>query len=330
MNKKLIAVAISATLAAPVVANAEDGDKSVTVYGRINNALAFTDVEGAEKTTDLSNVSSRFGFKASADIGNGLTATGRYEFATTTDKEQNNISDLRIGTVGISGGFGSVTAGNQWSAYYNTVGTHLDPTYSLGYYLYSSLASGPYRSSNTIKYANDFGPVHLELDYRANDSSEGNDVAEKLAGNGVGIGLSIAATENLTFAVAHDREDRDDLTTDPGSADMSRTAAAIKGTFGSFWGTLAYQNAEDKLTDTEVEQTQLWLGTKFGEKTSALLGLGEIDAGGSASPTAINLGVYHNIGGGLKLYYEGVSLDDDNATDVSSVDKHLLGMRIDF
>ena len=62
MNKKLIAIAVSATLAAPVIASAEEG-KTVTVYGRINNAIAISD-DGAGNSTDLSNVSSRFGFKA--------------------------------------------------------------------------------------------------------------------------------------------------------------------------------------------------------------------------------------------------------------------------
>ena len=127
MNKKLISAAVSAAILAPVAAQAAE----VTVYGRINNAIELRDPDGGDSTTDVSGISSRFGIKATSDLGNGLTASARYEFSTTTDKELNNINDLRIGTVGISGGFGSINIGNQWSAFYNTVGTHIDPTYTI-------------------------------------------------------------------------------------------------------------------------------------------------------------------------------------------------------
>lgn len=361
MNKKLIAMAVSAIVAGPVVAQADEMAKeipvddshahgmahaapSVTLYGRINNALDIKDVEGSDKTTDLSNVSSRFGIKYSADIGNGMTASARYEFATRTDRELHggtslvetaagDISrdrdrfglDTRLGVVGLSGAFGSITAGNQWSAFYNHVGTHLDPSYTLGYYLYSSLVGGPYRASNTVKYANSFGPVSLELDARFNESNEGNDVAEKLAGDGVGIGITINATENFLVALAIDSEDRDN-----DSSNVDRTGIAFKGTFGSFWASLSYQEAEPDGADQTFEQNQIWLGGKFGGSTSWNLGFGQADAGGDADPTAINYGVYHSLGGGLKAYVEGVSLDSDNASDINDIDRILLGMRIDF
>ncbi|MDA7967726.1 MAG: porin, partial [Gammaproteobacteria bacterium] len=178
MNKKLIAAAVAATVA-PVAAQAQ-----VSVYGRINNAVDIKDIRGepaakkssadggttagvartAEEfaafstdnpsTTDISGVASRFGVRYSGDIGGGMTALGRYEFATTTDKEGPGVNDTRIATVGVQGPFGTINVGNQWSAFFNTVGTHVSPTYSLGYYLYSSVAGMPFRASNTVKYSN--------------------------------------------------------------------------------------------------------------------------------------------------------------------------------
>ena len=106
----------------------------------------------------ISGVSSRFGVKYSQEMGNGLTAHGKYEFSTTTDKEGAGINDTRVATVGLSGAFGRIDVGNQWSAYFDTFGTLVSPTYTLGYYLYSSVGGGPFRASNTIKYSNSFGP----------------------------------------------------------------------------------------------------------------------------------------------------------------------------
>ncbi|MGI9318911.1 MAG: porin, partial [bacterium] len=306
MNKKLIAVAVASTLAAPAVY------ADITPYGRINNAIDITDLKGEDNVVDVSNVSSRFGFKGSGDIGNGMTAIGRYEFSTTTDKELNNVNDLRLGYVGLSGGFGTITMGNQWSAYYNSVGTHLSPTYSIGYYLYSVVAQGPFRTSNTIKYANSFGPVSLELDIRVNDSEEDNDVAEKLNGNGGGIGLTFNATDDLAIALAFDNEENNSLVdADTGAVttvdDTERTAIAGKWSFGGNYALiLGYQKAEQG-DDLEVEHTQLYFSAGLGEKTSLLVGFGtaEFDRTGidnDAEPESIFLGVYHNMGGGLRLY----------------------------
>ena len=75
MNKTLIAAAVSTALMAPVAAQAD-----VTLYGRIHNGIAFVDTDGADSTTDLNSGGSRFGIKASSDLGNGLTASAHYEF----------------------------------------------------------------------------------------------------------------------------------------------------------------------------------------------------------------------------------------------------------
>jgi len=340
MNQKLIAIAVISAVVSSASSFAD-----VTVYGRINNAIAVVSPEGGidDNTTDIQNVSSRFGIKASNELDNGLTATGRYEFATQTDRRQDNIAGLRIGTVGISGDFGSVTVGNQWSAFYDTVGTHIDPTYTLGQSLYSSIVGGPYRGSNTIKYSNSFGPIYLEVDGRLNGSAESRDIADTISGNGLGAGISISATDNLTLALAVDSERN---TTAGGVAnpniDTNRVGVAAKlSTDSGFFTMLGYQDTEEEGgVGFEADQTQLWVGTTIGNSTTLMLGLGEtfssVGNHTDISADAVVLGAYYNLGGGLKLWYEGISLDGNGAptADAGTADRnediHLLGMRIDF
>jgi len=324
MNKKLIAVAVSSAVMAPVAAQAAD----VTVYGRINNAIEIRDTDGfrndgGDSTVDVSSISSRFGIKASSDLGNGLTASARYEFATVTDKELPNPADLRIGTVGISGGFGSITVGNQWSAFYDTVGTDIDPTYSVGYVLYSSIVNGPYRGSNTIKYANSFGPVYLELDVRLNESEEGSDVAEKINGDGVGIGARWSVTDNLTLAAAFDSEENPG-----GAADTDRTGVSAKWASGGWFAIVGWHEA-DNGGNNVASQTQFWGGVDLGDATRLMFGYGVADNDANDSePEAFTLAAYHNMGGGLRFYYEGAFHDFDDTR--ADFDRHILGMRIDF
>lgn len=361
MNKKLISVAVASAMAAPAVMAAEH--VSVTPYGRINNALEFTDRDGGTSDWDVRNVSSRIGLRASADLGNGLTAHGRYEFATFTDREGNvnggasgngGIVDTRIGTVGLSGTWGRVDVGNQWSAFYDTVGTHIDPTYSLGYFLYSSQAGGPYRSSNTIKYSNTFGPVYLELDLRpAREGANSN--TEKIGGeggedfmDGWGAGLSWSVTEGLTIGAAYDQQDNGVSAPGPGgnvnTGDVKRWGVSGRWNFGAIGVALGYQKSEVSVNavggSSDAEQIQGWLHGSLGERGTWMLGYGVVSFGGNnpstAEPKAFNLGYYHNMGGGFRLYYEGVFLDADQSPTGNAgwpggdQSTHLFGMRFDF
>ena len=314
MNKKLIAVAVASTVAAPAISMA---DGHVQVYGRINNAIKITD-----DNTDVAGVSSRFGIRYNKDLGNGMGVHGRYEFFTVTDREEasagrGGVADIRIATVGVSGAFGRVDIGNQWSAYFDTFGTLVSPTYSLGYFIYSSIGGGPFRSSNTIKYSNSFGPVYVELDVRLNDSEEGADVAEKIRGNGVGLGVSLAATDNITVAAAVDSEDGA-----AGADDTDRFGVGVKANFGGFWASLGTQNIDTGASD--LDSTIAYVGGSLGDSTSWLLGYSTADD--AADSESVQWGIYHNLGGGLKLYYEATAVDTANTDDTI----HLLGMRVDF
>lgn len=416
MNKKLIVAAVSAAVALPVAAQAE-----ITVYGRVNNAIDINDL-GDDSTTDVSSIASRFGLKGSTDIGNGLTAHGQYEFDIEADRERDDKdrggnSDVRVASAGVSGSFGRIDIGNQWSAYFNTFGTMVSPSYSIGYYLYSSIASGPYRSSNTIKYSNSFGGVALQVDVRLNDdtSPEDGDIAEKLRGDGFGVGITFPVTSNIKIALAADSEDRgtagsstviagdfaaaatDDINEAAQRAlvagtetlatyssvaavgrDEDRFGAAIRFDLGSsYWLSLGWQNYETsditysgsvdrnndgiedsnetglsvKLPGVDIDSTYIYGGGNFNPKTNWVVGLSNaddgIDAGTNTKFTVTEngvtvastdaktddssqlfWGVYHNVGGGLRLYYEAVNVESENAG--YDGNRHLLGLRVDF
>ncbi len=60
-------------------------------------------------------------------------------------------------------------------------------------------------------------------------------------------------------------------------------------------------------------------------------GQGDMDAGNDMAgddPSDVTLGVYHNLGGGFKLLYEGHRVDSDGAGGDKT--EHLFGIRLDF
>jgi len=351
MNKKLISAAVASALAVPAVVNAEE-HMTVQTYGRINNAIQYTDRDVQDNVWGLRNVVSRLGFKAKSDLGNGLSAIGRYEFFTYTNREgdfdseggkgRGGINDTRLGYVGLSGAWGAVTIGNQWSAYFDTLGTYLDPTYSLGYFLYSSVLGGPYRTSNTVKYANSFGPVYVEWDIRmsqngtgvpgssgnADEEVLGRDSGDNDAIDGMGLGLNWTIGESFSIGGAYDR-DQKAITVQPD--DNTRWGLAGKWDNGSFYATLGYQELDQGF---KTNMIQLYLGGRFG-KANVYVGYGKADIDDvSGDPTQYTWHADYNMGGGFRLYWEGAYLDGKDSGAFGGVEGkgsvNLFGMRYDF
>ena len=101
---------------------------------------------------------SRWGVKGSSEVSEGLTAVYRYE-------ENLNLANATLGagnrlsSVGLSGGFGTVTLGRIWSASYNHVGVLTDNG------VWSGNNNSPtLRTSSNLSYSASTGPISFQLD----------------------------------------------------------------------------------------------------------------------------------------------------------------------
>jgi predicted porin len=152
-KKSAIAVAVAGIVSVPMAVQAHEGGEP-TVYGFVNigienvrlqdgsrngiAAKAFADdgvssIIFAGSDTDSTHANdianTRFGFKGSKDLGNGLTASYKIEIGTGTTSgnrggpvEDSAPWDKRIAQIQFSGGFGSFTIGNQWGLLYEYLG----------------------------------------------------------------------------------------------------------------------------------------------------------------------------------------------------------------
>lgn len=346
MKKKLIATAVAGALALPAVVVAEE-HTTFRVYGRVNNAIQYLNPQNTGSSWGFANVSSRWGLQGSSDLGNGLTAVGHYEFSTFTNREGNlgnvtgvapaqtansrgALNDLRLGFVGLSGSWGSLTFGNQWSSFYNTVGTHIDPTYTVAT---TGYVAGVYRTSNTAKYANTFGPVYLDIDLRMsntganadnealgnnNNVTPGNPGGEDI--DGAGIGISWGIGDNFTLAAAWDEDKQATV-----AGDTTRMGVVGKFQAGAWWATLYWNQIE--VGSAKTKGPGAWLGGSWG-KTSAYIGYGKADVPtGGGDPDSWTLNVTHNFGSGFRMYFEGINQNNKSAPDLDNL---LFGMRYDF
>ena len=171
MKKSMIAVAVAGAVGAPMSAA-----QAAEAYGFINvgldnvskddggaNTLVF--VGGNDGSTHLTDTAeSRFGFRGSEDLGNGLTAGYRFEFGLGTDfggggaPNEDAVITTRLSNVSLSGDFGSVKVGTQWGALYEYLGWNVYRSDSNGgaawYYATQFLNNDAYglRVSNAINY----------------------------------------------------------------------------------------------------------------------------------------------------------------------------------
>ncbi len=127
MRKKLLTAAVGAALVGPMLASTALAD--VKVYGKIHVSVDYVDPKGpgeattssgssatSRKSTHVSSNASRWGIDVSEKLGGGMTAIGKLEQAIYVDGEDNTQTS-HARWVGLSTGFGNITAGIHESAF---------------------------------------------------------------------------------------------------------------------------------------------------------------------------------------------------------------------
>lgn len=157
MKKSIFASAILCVLAGSAYAQS-----SVTVYGVVDLGLAAESGNAAGSIAKLTSgiaSGSRLGFKGTEDLGNGMSANFLLESGIGADTGANNQGGLAFGRqafVGLSGDFGSVNLGRQYTPQYLTM-LMADP-FSTGLAgdaanLMPNTGNASSRMDNAIKYS---------------------------------------------------------------------------------------------------------------------------------------------------------------------------------
>ncbi len=153
MQKKLIALAVASLVSAPAFAQSQ-----VQIYGVIDQAFSsgnygkgnVAQIQGSGYTTE------RLGFKGSEDMGNGLKANFMLEMGIRSDAGMldNSANQLfqRVSTVGLSGNWGEVNFGRQYTPVFSIQGAN-DIFRVAGYgTAYALTNTGVTRANNSIRF----------------------------------------------------------------------------------------------------------------------------------------------------------------------------------
>jgi len=324
MKKKLVAIAIAAALA-PAAAMAGEVD----FYGRIHASLDSVTGNGTAAGTSarnniaLNDNSSRFGLKASHDMGNGMKGLLQFEAGLDGNGSANGsaLPGLRDTYIGLTGGFGTVLAGklpaaNQYVYDSNLFADQLGDAANLT----GDLMPG--RANRALHYvAPKFGDVTVALTYLPASSLEntlgGYAAATDGADNSTGITAGYAAngvTAKLAyFSIGVGTDAANGLT----NAKLQPLSIAGSYDFGS--GMLSAQYVSVKLDNAATSTTRniYNLGGKFKVSDSGAVKAQYSHAGqrGAAADGAnmFAIGYDHNLSKQMDMYVVYAQTTNDAA-----------------
>ena len=306
MKKQLIAVGLAGLLTIPAVSfGAEMAGPSL--YGSFRTGVSF-----GSGDSNVGDFTSRWGFKGSHEVSEGLTASYKYESRMDTTNAtsaghrhdpdhsdgEDNVNDStgggRLSQISLSGGFGTVTLGQIWSASAIHYGFAVDPSYVNGVF-----GGASYRNANSVSYSSSAGDVNFQIDKVTGDNERVEvGVGASFGPIGVGVGYWRSNADESSFT----------------GVALSTGAAGVNLTIGL--------GSSDDAAGAESDTTVLHVGGSLGD-TGVSYALQVADSDGDGSDQNLIV-LTSSLGSGASLIFE--HLDPGGDGDSSS----LLGLKVDF
>ncbi|WP_026279413.1 porin [Thioalkalivibrio sp. ALgr3] len=196
MNRKMLAAAVAATLAAPGMAMAQEegaGPIDWDFYGSLRLQYEAADPDNNSSYDGFRDAYTRVGFMGSMEFNEGLSAFAQLELpldlanGRVQDPFNGQDEDVRIGKIGIESDVaGTFAYGRDWLPYYNAIAFPVDMfnSFQSGFITYAA-----FRESDTLFYyspdfngfsfggayvtdgANDDNPYQLTGSYSLGDTT---------------------------------------------------------------------------------------------------------------------------------------------------------------
>lgn len=291
---KVLITKTVAILSVALVSGSVRGEATeLDVYGSIRQGFLYS---GDDNNAGLVDAGSRFGLRGSHQLDQGLTGFGRLELGIDIGA-QDSKPGTRLGYVGVSGHFGSISVGSQWSVWDNYVGGDHALLVQEGVW-----HLGTARNSRTVKYANDPAGITLEVDAVMQEDDAGSGWVDETQ---IGIG-GVAGQLSWQAALLH----RDGAYNGGGQVVGVRVGYVNDATELS----LALANTDD-LGEDDMDLTGIKLRASYRNGANRFLAIvtsSDNRSLGSTS-TGVTLGFQHHLGKRTRIVLELASVDPDIA-----------------
>lgn len=268
VNKKLI-TALAVAIALPLPALAETAN--ITFYGRINvdvesvkSDKVTTPATTATSMNRLQSNASRFGFKGSEDLGDGLQAIFQFEAQIDSVNDKNAktpFTGIRNSQIGLKGNFGTVFGGT-WDSPYKIVHNKIELFDNASVFSATQLVgltgngkNFNTRQNNAIQYwSPNFSGFTVQGSY-------GLDSAKTAADNKPALSLSGAYENDMLYA-GLGYESRLDQTTRTKHDTATRLLGAYKFTDGQI-GLMLESISIANTATTKAKQSNVELAVSY-------------------------------------------------------------------
>lgn len=312
MNHKIIALAVLG-----LCSGLAQAQSSVTLYGVVD--LAVERVKGATSVARVSSgqqQGSRWGLRGSEDLGGGMKAVFQIESGFNADTGTSGQGGRAFGRqsfVGLTGGFGGVRLGRQYSPMDDIAGVAGTKTYDV-LSVVPVIGNGDYnRVNNAITYLSpSFGGTTLQAQYSLGEERSSSDPSKDF---GKQMSLHVLHTSGPLTAGLGLMRVLDANGTTAGKQPQNALLAVGSYDFGTFKLT-GYFDQEDKAAE-KLKVFGLSLGFKLGE---TLLSVGVAQAknvnGSSALDDAkiYTLQANHNLSKRTALYGHLTAVSNSGAS----------------
>ncbi|MDO8266564.1 MAG: porin [Moraxellaceae bacterium] len=329
MNRKLLALAVTAALAAPLTAQA-----APTVYGLLNLSVDMVDQESTgDDEWQVNSNSSRLGVKGEEDLGNKYSAVYKAEFGVDADE----VSGLtgRDRYLGLKSTWGTVKLGAFDSALKTAQG-NVDQFNDMTFTDMGNYFAGENRMANVIGYESpkiaDAVTIKVNLQ-PGEDTAGGNDspadgISASVAYDAAGLYLALAMDSGVSSGPFNDVTNRDAV-----RLVATYTMDALQ--LGAMLQTS--ENSDDLAAGGQDDEEGVLVSAAFTMGKNVLKGqvaMVNRDFGGGAEADGmfVGVGADHNFTDMTKAYAQISMLSADNAGAAADTDDTVLtvGMQTKF
>ncbi|MGO2366943.1 MAG: porin [Pseudoalteromonas sp.] len=280
----------------------------VDVYGKANVTVQSSD-DGEGSFTEVKSNASRFGFKGSEEINDGLKAVYKFEFQVNISDDSKDTVTSRNQYVGLKGGFGQVVIGRNDTALKVSQGK-IDLFNDLEGDV-KNIFQGENRLSDTVTYSsNDFSGFKVFATYVAEQNSEG-DSGYSMA---ITYGDSGLKKSNVYASIAADSE--------VNGYDVVR--ATLQGKLADFKVGAMYQVQEKVDGDGEADGYLLNAAYVLNSNTFKVQ-YQVMDFDETGEETAVSAGIDHKLSKNTKLFAFYSNFDMDN-----NIDQDYIGLGMEY
>lgn len=302
MNKKLLALAVAAVIAAPMAAVAD-----TSVYGKVHLSVdKYNDTNNDGWT--VKSRASRLGFKGSEDLGGGLKAIWKMEFQVdmaSAGGASDPISSRNM-YIGLNGGWGSLLLGRHDTPYKMSTGKLDMFADTIGDYN-KSAGFDDIRANTMIAYVSP-KMAGFKVAAAVVAPNSNTDI------NGISEAQSIALMWNggaFNAAVAYEGFDSD-FAAAAGKAE-SKYRIGLGANFGAFTANAIYEDQSDIAAVSGADKTiwQVQGRFKFGNNAVKAY-YGNNDTDGGSDRDGYGVGFDHDFSKRTRAYV--IWADHDDAT----------------